>query len=112
MVAHPLELVATWSSVSRKRRSRATGYWVAIVRVIERRDLALHLVDPASLTITVGRRVGVVGDERGDRGADRLLDEGAHPQDVVLDRLLLASSAWRDGGAGRGDASARPSARA
>ena len=81
---------ATWSSASRKRRSRATGCCVAIVIVIRADDLALRLVDLASAAMTVSPSSASRSTSAWIGGADLRLDQRAHPKDLVLDLALLA----------------------
>jgi hypothetical protein len=104
MVAHPLQLVA--HVVEREQEPEVAGD-----RRLggdrpgdQARDLALHLVDPAVGDDHLGRRARVVGEEGGDARPDRLLDVGAHPEDVVLDlaHLEIERLAGRLPDAGRG----------
>ena len=73
-----------------KRRSRATGCWVAMVVVMsELMWRCASLIRP-SPTIASVAFCGVVLDERLDRDADLGGDQAAHAQHLVLDVAHLA----------------------
>ena len=90
MVAHPLQLVG--DVVQREQEAQVAGdrRLGRDRRGDHRRDLALELVDRGVAADDRHARRVVVGDDRGERGADLALHERAHPQDVVLDLGHLA----------------------
>ena len=90
VVAHPLQLVR--HVIEREQEAQVAGD--RLLGGDRPRDLgghrALRLVDPAVADDHRERGLGVVVAQRGDRGADRVLDQRSHAQNIELDLALLA----------------------